>query len=297
MKRTMLAVAALLFAASASAQQQDFSKVEIKTTDLGNKTYMLEGAGGNITVAVGADAILVVDTEYAPLHDKIKAAIAKISPLPVRTVVNTHFHGDHTGGNAPFAKEGAAIVAHDNVKKRLTEGATNALTGAKTPPAPDNAPTMAYSDKPNVALKGRTVQVAHAANAHTDGDTYVFFPDANVLATGDIVTVGNRYPNIDVGVNGNVKGIIAAVDTYLKLANDQTKIVPGHGPVMNKAQLGEYRTMLVTARDRVQKLIAEGKSEDDVVNAKPLADLDPKAGANEQGSANFVRLIYKSLKA
>jgi cyclase len=299
MKRTMLAIAAaaLLFSASAYAQQQDFSKVEIKTTDLGNKTYMLEGSGGNITVAVGSDAILVVDTEFAPLHDKIKAAIAKISPLPVRTIVNTHYHGDHTGGNEAFAKEGAAIVAHDNVKKRLNEGATNALTGAKTAPAPANAPTMAYADKPNVALKGRTVQVSHAANAHTDGDTYVFFPDANVLSTGDIVTVGNRYPNIDVGVNGNIKGIVGAVDAYLKLANDQTKIVPGHGPVLTKAQLTEYRTMLVTARDRVQKLIAEGKSEDDAVNAKPIADLEPKTGANEQGSANFVRLIYKSLKA
>src|SRR5262249_12830919 len=157
--------------------------------DLGNKTYMLEGSGGNITVAVGADAVLVVDTEFAPLHDKIKAAVAKISPLPVRYVVNTHYHGDHTGGNEAFAKEGAAIVAHDNVKKRLDEGATNALTGAKTAPAPANAPTMAYSDKPNVMVKGRTIQIAHAANAHTDGDTYVFFSDANVLSTGDIVTV------------------------------------------------------------------------------------------------------------
>jgi glyoxylase-like metal-dependent hydrolase (beta-lactamase superfamily II) len=289
--------AALLMTAGASAQQPDFSKVEIKTTDLGDKTYMLEGQGGNITVAVGADAILIVDTEFAPLHDKIKAAIAKISPLPVRYVVNTHYHGDHTGGNAAFAKEGATIVAHANVKKRLDEGATNALTGAKTPPAPANDPTMPYTDKPNVSLKGRTVQIIHAANAHTDGDTYVFFPDANVLSTGDIVTIGGRYPNIDVGVDGNIKGIIAAVDNYLKIANDTTKIVPGHGALMNKARLGEYRTMLVTARDRVQKLIAEGKSEDDVVAAKPLADLDPKVGAQEQASANFVRLIYKSLKA
>jgi glyoxylase-like metal-dependent hydrolase (beta-lactamase superfamily II) len=299
MKRMIVAAisaAALLMSAGAHAQQTDFSKVEIKTTDLGHDTYMLAGQGGNITVAVGSDAILIVDTEFAPLHDKIKAAIAALSPLPVRTVVNTHYHGDHTGGNAAFAKEGAAIVAHANVKKRLDEGATNALTGAKTPPAPANAPTMPYTDKPNVALKGRTVRIAHAANAHTDGDSYVFFPDANVLATGDIVSVGGRYPNIDVGVGGNIKGIIAAVDTYLKLANDTTKIVPGHGALMNKTQLAAYRVMLVTARDRVQKLIGEGKSEDDAVAARPLADLDTTVGAPDQASANFVRLIYKSLK-
>ena len=299
--RMMLALAPMAvfaFAAPAFAQATDYSKVEMKTTDLGGKTFELEGAGGNITVAVGDDAILMVDTEFAPLHDKIKEAVAKISPLPIKYVVNTHYHGDHTGGDGLFAKDGAEVIAQDNVKKRMTEGATNALTGAKTPPALDKLPTKTYTDTIKVDLKGRKVQIAHAKNAHTDGDTYVFFPDANVLATGDIVSIfEGRYPNVDVGVTGNIKGIIAAVDTYLKLANDQTKIVPGHGPVINKARLQEYRTFVVSARDAVQKQVAGGKSEDEAVAAKPLAALDAQVKSTPEASDNFVRLIYKSLKA
>lgn len=300
--RALLVSAAALFACTAplTARAQaapDYSKVEINTTDLGHKTYMLEGQGGNITVAVGDDGILMVDTEFAPLHDKIKAAVTTISPLPIKTIINTHYHGDHTGGDGVFAKDGATVLAHDNVKKRMTEGSTNALTGAKTAPATDRLPTKTYSgDKTDVELKGRKVQVGHPANAHTDGDTYVFFPDANVLATGDIVSIfEGRYPNIDVGVNGNIKGIVAAVDTYLKLANDQTKIVPGHGPVLSKARLQEYRDFVAAARDAVQKAMA-GKSEDETVAAKPLAALDAKVKSTPEASDNFVRLVYKSLK-
>ncbi len=309
LNRVLLVSATALFAATApmtvwaqaapatAPAAPDYSKVEIKTTDLGNKTYMLEGQGGNITVAVGDDAVLMVDTQFAPLHDKIKAAVTKISALPLKTIINTHYHGDHTGGDGLFAKDGAVVLAHDNVKKRMTEGSTNALTGAKTAPAPDRLPTKTYSgDKTDVELKGRKVQVGHPANAHTDGDTYVFLADANVLATGDIVSVfEGRYPNVDVGVTGNIKGVIAAVDTYLKLSNDQTKIVPGHGAVMNKARLQEYHDLVVSARDAVQKAMA-GKTEDETVAAKPLAALDPKVKSTQEASDNFVRLIYKSLK-
>jgi cyclase len=189
------------------------------------------------------------------------------------------------------------VLAHDNVKKRMTEGSTNALTGAKTAPALDRLPTKTYmGDKTEVELKGRKVQVGHPANAHTDGDTYVFFADANVLATGDIVSIfEGRYPNVDVGVTGNIKGVIAAVDTYLKLSNDQTKIVPGHGPVLTKARLQEYRDFVVSCRDAVQKAMA-GKSEDETVAAKPLAGIDAKVKSTQEASDNFVRLIYKSLK-
>ena len=144
---------------------------------------------------------------------------------------------------------------------------------------------------------GRSAQVMHEPNAHTDGDSAIYFADANVLATGDIVSTGNRYPNIDVAVGGSIKGIIAAVDRYLKLANADTKIVPGHGVLMNKADLAAYRELMVTSRDRIAKLIAAGKSEDDAVAAKVLDDVEKKTGANEQATANFVRLIYRSLKA
>jgi glyoxylase-like metal-dependent hydrolase (beta-lactamase superfamily II) len=308
MIRTGLAVAAAaLLAASAWAQQSqpapapaappppDFSKVEIKTTNLGDGVYMLEGQGGNITVATARDGIIMVDGEFAPLHDKIKAAISVISNQPIKWLVNTHFHGDHTGGNAPFAKDGATVVAHANVKTRLAAGTTNGLTGVKTPPVEARAlPGKTYTDSFKIMMSGRVADLKHIANAHTDGDTYVWFKTANVLATGDTFTNG-RYPNIDFANGGNIKGMIAAADTYLKLTNDKTRIVPGHGPVGDKAALLDYRTMLDTARDRMAALVSEGKSEDDVIAAKPFADLDVKWAPSELASKNFIRVVYHSL--
>jgi cyclase len=276
--------------------QRDFSKTVIKTTDLGDNTYMLEGEGGNITVAVGKDDVLMVDSEFAPLHDRIKAAIDKITTLPIKYLVNTHFHGDHTGGNALFHKDGAIVVAQINVRKRLAAGTTNGLTGVKTPPAEADAlPTKTYTDRMTLMIKGRHVIVlGHPKNAHTDGDTYVLFPDANVLSTGDIFNNGH-YPNIDFANGGNIRGMIAGAETYAKLANDKTKIVPGHGPLASKTDLANYITMLKTARDRMAKLIKEGKSEADVVAAKPFADLDTKWAASDQAATNFIRVVYHSL--
>jgi glyoxylase-like metal-dependent hydrolase (beta-lactamase superfamily II) len=303
----LIALAAALFAlAGTSFAQQpanppvgpDFSKVEVKTTDLGYRTYMLEGFGGNVTVAVGDDGVIMVDDQFAPMHDKLKAAIAAITPLPVRYVVNTHHHGDHTGGNALFAKDGAVIVAHENVRKRLAAGTTHNLSLIATPPAAaEMLPAKTYTDTLTLDIKGRTAALTHPANAHTDGDTYVYFADANVLSTGD--TFGNgRYPNSDFFNGGNVRGMIAAVDKYLPLVNDETKIVPGHGPLASKAQLLDYRAMLVVSRDRMAALIAEGKaaSEADAQAAKPFADLDAKWAANEQAAKNWVRVVYNSLK-
>jgi glyoxylase-like metal-dependent hydrolase (beta-lactamase superfamily II) len=306
MIRTAIAVAAATawMAADALAQQQpqpaapapvDFSKVEIKTTDLGDKLYMLEGQGGNITVAVAKDGIIMVDGEYATLHDKIKAAIATVSNLPIKYLINTHFHGDHTGGNAPFARDGVIVVAEVNVKKRLAAGTTNGLTGEKTPPAPQDAlPAKTYTGAFKLRLQERVADLKHIANAHTDGDSYVWFKTANVLSTGDTFTNG-RYPNIDFANGGNIKGMIAATGAYLKLVNDRSRIVPGHGPIADKAALTQYRTMLVTAHDRMEKLVKEGKSEDQVVAAKPFADLDTKWAPTELASTNFIRVVYHSL--
>ena len=275
----------------------DFTKVTIKTTDLGHRTWMLEGLGGNITVAAADDGVLMVDSQFAPLHDKIKAAVGAVSDQPIRFVINTHYHGDHTGGDAGFAKDGAQIVAQINVRRRLAEGTVNGLTGAKTPPAPPEAlPSRSFDNALTITLKGRAAILRHIPAAHTDGDTYVWFPDAKVLATGDIVSVGNRYPNVDVANGGNIKGMIAGVDAFLALADADTRIVPGHGPMMDKAALADYRATLVQARDLVAAQIAKGMSEDAAVAAKPLAALDAKTGASPQGSANFVRLIYRSLK-
>jgi glyoxylase-like metal-dependent hydrolase (beta-lactamase superfamily II) len=295
-----LAGAAMLFAGAAHAQQGvDFSKVEIKTTDLGNKTYMLEGQGGNITVAVGTDGIIMVDSQFAPLHDKIKAAIAKISPLPIKYLVNTHYHGDHTGGNAAFHRDGATIVAHDNVRLRLAAGTVNATTGAKAPPAAADAiPTETHMvGGMKLQVGGRVAQLNHVYTAHTDGDTWVVFADANVLATGDVY--GSRtYPNLDWGSGGTIDGMILAIETFLKAANNDTKIVPGHGPVATKANLQEYHDMMVTARDRVKKLYDAGKSEQEVLAANPLADLNTK-WASPQGitsGPSFLRNVYNSLR-
>jgi cyclase len=299
----IVTIAATLLMTAAFAQQgaptppppPDFSKVEIKTTDLGDGMYMLEGQGGNITVAVAKDGIIMVDSQYAPLHDKIKAAISSISNQPIKYVIDTHFHGDHVGGNESFSRDGAIVIAEVNVKNRLASGTTNGLTGVKTPPAtPAALPSKTYTGHFQIRLRGRVADLKHIENAHTDGDTYVWFKTANVLSTGDTFTQG-RYPNIDFANGGNIKGMIAATDAYLKLANAKTRIVPGHGPLGDKTALSEYRTMLVTARDRMAKLVKDGKTEDEVVAAKPFADLDAKWAPTELASKNFIRVVYHSL--
>jgi len=303
MSRNMLAALAAttaLFTGTALAQQNiDFSKVEVKTTDLGNKTYMLQGAGGNVTIAVGTDGIIMVDSQFAPMHDKLKAAIEKISPLPVKYLINTHYHGDHTGGNAAFHKDGATVVAQDNIRARLLAGnAPNGLTGAKMAPQPADAlPTDTYfGGSKTVAVGGRKALLTHVYNSHTDGDTWVYFADANVLATGDTFSNTGRYNTIDFANGGDIRGLVRALDAYIKVSNDATKIVPGHGALATKANLIAFRDMLVTSRDRIQKLFDEGKSEQEVLAAKPLADLDAKWAANEQQAQNWLRMVYNSFR-
>lgn len=301
------AAALIVTAAAVQAQQPapaappappviDWDRIQIRTTDLGNRTYMLEGQGGNITIAVGSDGILMIDGQFAPLSEKIRTAIRAISPLPIRYLVNTHYHGDHTGGNDNFARDGAVIVAHDNIRVRLAAGTRNGLTGATVPPrAPEALPKQTYFGG-TFALEfgGRIAQLTHIANAHTDGDTWVYLADANVLATGDTFNNLKRYQNIDFANGGDVRGMIRAIDTYLKVANDDTKIVPGHGPLATKADLFIFRDMLVASRDRIETLFREGKSEREVVSARPLADLDANWSNNEQHAIGHTRNVYNS---
>ena len=300
-----IAAVSLTLSGAAHAQQPaaappppliDWDKIQIKTTDLGNKTYMLEGQGGNITVAVGSDGIIQVDGQFAPLSDKIRAAIKAIAPLPVKYLINTHYHGDHTGGNANFAKDGVTIVAHDNIRIRLAAGTINGLTGAKVPPQPADAlPKETYFGGTKVVeTGGRKAQLTHVSNAHTDGDTWIYFADANVLATGDTFNNLKRYQNIDFANGGDVRGMIRALDAYLKASNDSTKIVPGHGPLATKADLVTFRNMLVTSHDRIKKLFDEGKTEQEVVALKPLADLDATWGNNAQHAEGHTRNVYQS---
>lgn len=293
-----VAAVTLTMAPAAFAQQQDFNAAQVKVTDLGKDTYLLEGIGGNVTVAAGKDGVIMVDGQFAPMHDKLKAAIDALTGQPVKYLVNTHFHGDHVGGNAPFARDGAVVFTHENIAKRLGGGAIDRRTGAKVPAVEKDAmPKRTYkSGVQTLAVGGRTAKVGHPPNAHTDGDSYVYFADANVLATGDIMSYGNRYPLVDYQNGGSINGLISAVDGYLKIANDRTKIVPGHGPVANKITLGSYRLLLITARDRVARSMGEGKSEQQVVDEKLLADMEKQWGTTSQQSDDFVKAIYASLK-
>ena len=311
MLRVAFALTVLFVASAALAQQApapatppvgpDWTKVNVTTIDLGNRTYMLSnGMSGNVTIAVGDDGVIMVDAQHAPMHEKLRAAIAAVSPQPVKFLINTHIHGDHTGGNLPFAKDGVTIVAHENVKKRLAAGTTSNISGQPNPPvAPEALPSRTYSgDGTMVEVKGRVAQLKHHPRAHTDGDTYVYFADANVLATGDTFNNG-RYQNSDWVNGGNLKGMIALADIYLGIGNDQTKIVPGHGPLANKAQLKEFRDMMATSLDRMTKLITDKKvnSEAEAIELKPFTDLDPKWAANEQAARNWIRIVYNSAKA
>jgi len=277
------------------APTPDFDKVAIKTIDLGNRIYVLQGEGGNITVAVGDDGAIVVDSQFAPLYSKIKAAIAALTSKPVRYLIITHFHRDHTGGAEAFGKDGAVIVAHESVKAHMAAGTRNGLTGNMVPPAPAIAlPKETFKDATTVRLQGRSAELRYSPAVHTDGDTYVYFPDADVLATGDIVFSG-RYPNIDFAYGGSIDGMIRGVDELISFARETTTIIPGHGAVGTKAMMREYREMLVVARDRIRKLKAAGKTEDEVVAAKPNADYDARFGLDARSNGNFTRVVYRSL--
>ena len=295
-----LAATASMIAVGAYAQGQDFSKVVIKSTPLGNNTFMLEGQGGNVIAACGGDGVIQVDGEFAPLHDKIKAEVDKnCGGKPIKYLINTHFHGDHTGGNGPFHRDGTTIVSHQNLALRLEHGSTNGLSGAKTAPVEKDAiPTQTYNttDGITVQVQGVTAQIKHPPSAHTDTDSYVYFPAANVLATGDTMSTGNRYPTIDFANGGSINGIIATTEAWLALTNDQTKIVPGHGALATKAELQKYHDMLVGVRSAIQAEIAAGKTEDQAVAEKPLAKIGAELKSPQATDDAMVKMVYRSLK-
>jgi glyoxylase-like metal-dependent hydrolase (beta-lactamase superfamily II) len=283
----------------ARAQMGDPTKVTLKTTPVAGSVSVIEGAngfaGGNVGVSVGDDGVLVIDDELEPLALKLRTALAALSKKPVRFVVNTHVHGDHTGGNAALGGAGAVIVAHDSVRKRLSSTQFMEFMGQKKtiPPSPAAAlPVVTFSDDLTFFFNGDEVHVVHVAPAHTDGDAIIHFKKANVIHTGDVF-VGS-YPIVDRTGGGTYEGLITAADRILALADDATKIIPGHGPVSKKADVAAWRDMLVKIRDRVAALAAQKKTLDEIKAAKPTAEFDA-ARAGMIPPDMVVETIYKEL--
>jgi glyoxylase-like metal-dependent hydrolase (beta-lactamase superfamily II) len=293
---SMFLAGLLLVCGLAAAQDQDFSKVQIKVNKVAGNIYMLEGAGGNIGASVGDDGIVIVDDQYAPLADKIQAALKGITDKPVRFVINTHYHGDHTGGNAYFQKQ-APIIAHDNVRKRLESGGA-AGNGSSVhmdvkPAAKEALPIITFDHDVTVHLNGEDIRALFFPAGHTDGDSIIFFPKSNVVHMGDdFVTYG--FPFIDVDSGGSINGMIDAVEKVIGQLPPDVKIIPGHGPISNLDDVRAYLTMLKATRDLVAKEIKDGKTFDQMKQAKILEPWKKYSGEFISADA-FLETLYNSL--
>ena len=287
MARCLIAVAACLFAIPVLAQ--DVPPGAPVVTEVADGVHVLSWAGGNIGISIGDDGVVLIDDQYAPMAPKNLAALRGLTDRPLRFVLNTHWHGDHTGGNEALTGEGALIIAHDNVRKRLAEG----LLLREIPPAPAGAlPVVTFDNTVTLHFNGQTVHAFHVAPAHTDGDSVVHFRDADVVHTGDLYFNG-IYPYIDGQSGGSVQGVIDGVDRVLELCGPDTRIIPGHGPVSDCTELRAYRDMLSTVHERIAKLIAGGASLADVVAEQPTADYDAEWGDGFMPTDRWVPMLYK----
>ena len=289
---------ALLAAGSvlAQGQQQDFSAVQIKTHQVAGNVYYLEGQGGNVGLLIGDDGVLMIDDQFAPLSEKLLAAIRALSDKPIKLLVNTHVHGDHTGGNENFGKLGIDIVAHDNVRVRLARGVNNAA------PSPAVAlPVVTYGDTMSVHLNGDAVTIGKLPPAHTDGDSYIHFAKADVIHAGDVFrTTG--YPGVDGNNGGTVKGTIDALQALVDMAGPNTKIVPGHGVISTRADVAAFRANTIEAQRRITELIKQGMTVEQVVAANPTADLATKfvttgPAPDAIATQRFLTAFYNAVKS
>jgi glyoxylase-like metal-dependent hydrolase (beta-lactamase superfamily II) len=294
--RTWTGAFAMLCVAPLAVAQQDLSKVVIESQKLAEGLYMLTGAGGNLGASIGEDGIVLIDDQFQELSPRIQEALAKLSPKPVRFVVNTHWHFDHVGGNENFAKAGAAILAHGNVRRRMSTTQLMKMFNREVPPSPPAAlPVVTFDSDVTLHYNGEEIYVFHVDNAHTDGDSVVLFRSANVLHAGDTLFNG-FYPFIDSDSGGSIDGMIASADKVLGIVNEQTKIIPGHGPLATPRDLKAFRDMLATLRDKVAALIREGKTLEETVAAAPTKDLDAVWGKGFLKPEQVVQMVYLDLK-
>jgi glyoxylase-like metal-dependent hydrolase (beta-lactamase superfamily II) len=291
------AYAAILVATLVYAQGgQDFSKVEIKANKVTDKFYTLDGQGGTIGVLFGPDGVFMVDTQFAPLSDKIAAAIKQITPQPIKFIVNTHVHGDHTGGDENFGKMGATIISREELRFRLAHPAPGANGQPGVPTAAVGLPKQTYRERLTMHMNGEEVQLIAVPRAHTDGDTMVYFPGLDIIMTGDFYR-SIQYPNVDRNNGGSLQGLIDGLGMVIGRAGPGTKIIPGHGPTVDRSAVVAHRDLVLAVRDRVAPLVAQGKTEDEVVAAKVTADLDGKVQQVAMTGERFVRQVYQELKA
>ena len=295
MKKLLLVAISLLFAVSAHAQQTDYSKVEVKATKVAGNVYMLEGAGGNIGVSVGDDGLLIVDDQFAPLADKIRAALKGLADKKLRFILNTHWHGDHTGGNVAFGPE-ATIIAHDNVRKRLATEQKSTVFNSTTPPSPKEAlPVITFNDSLSVHFNGEDIRAIHFPHGHTDGDSVIFFSTSNVVHLGDDFFAG-RFPFVDLESGGSVEGLVKNIGELIGKIPPTAKLIPGHGPISTLDDLKSYHRMLQQTTEIVRQKIAAGKTLDQVKSEGLPAEWEPW-GTGFIKTDRWVETIYKSLTA
>lgn len=286
---------ALILVPCAVFAQQGMDTITVKVQALRGGVYMLTGAGGNIGLSVGSDAAFLVDDQFAPLTPKIIAAVASVTSQPIKFVVNTHWHGDHTGGNENMGKAGALLVAHDNVRKRMSTDQFIAFMNRAQPAAPPAAlPVVTFNDSATFHINGDDLVVFHVPPAHTDGDVIVHFRRADVVHMGDTY-FATGYPFVDISSGGSVNGVIATADRVLAVCSPQTIVIPGHGGVSNCEGLRTYRNVIATVRDRVRAEMQKGRTLDQVKAAGLSADFDERWGKAFIQPAAFVEFVYRSL--